>query len=1161
MKESLEFNTLKSKVENLQIQHETLKVQTEQGENVEAQALQLKQEITQAVDEVKRYEVSLGLSPDNPHVQEIEDELRKNLKSIEDQIENIGLEKRESLPEITPEKREVVRDILEMEDTLRILIQKKDDLEKGHAEMNPKDHVLLMGSVEIETLKARGEIYKLEDELGLSRGDSTVADAIQEIQNEPPVEGVIPAYSESEKEYDHILEKSIKSLNTVNSYLKENGASFITIKDFDNSDDPVKQEVYLNFKDQTDKLEFYQDVEFLISSDRTKQEMNSFLYALQQLNDVSLRALILSDLASKENCSPTKLTEALIKNIPRSINEKEFASVQEDIEIRLQKDKKVAILNFPPEQVLDFLEDDLKVYEFSYNTERFDLKIKELVQDKITSGDAGELKDLFNRLSVLQSSISRFPSVQNFFPSGFRHTSQDVIIKIVAGTISGEEFGEEFGRGYVPLNMVPPKLLNKYVGNIFESHILDPKELDKYFEITGKTFDEVSFSNKAKIFKTFGQNYKEMHFRNNDFREMFRGGYIDVVDIPLDSRADIKESLTLDQKRQMIENNKNQTEGMVFDIEDYKEALEFGYMNTHNIPKEYLDQLGESVGKGIKMYLLKNGCLPSGVQYDKKIRDCLFEVAQVEGDDDTSYFEKVAKNKNIQDSYLVSESPEELPEQVKNVLEKFQTKYGYKGKTLVSLAVVAYGIESPDNFVKKMQKIETILDTYDPENIPDGGHVSMGIEYEVTNSVGEEYKEKSSLGYKSDITLITQSSNLGVGGGGSNCIHEIYTKPTYNPYVLLAEVQLLQEAGLFDLNFHNYPLASRGYHLSLVGDSGLKVDENMHFLNNMMTAAQLTGITAGKDVQSTKSIHVKSFEHFADTEQKGDRCELKGMSTDSVEQFERSVITTHHAGIAIQLSNKYLGEGLHMFEDLPGTAQEFEDMVTKEGLLVTSFETDKERDMVYAWTKLQHDMVMATERQNEHFIDTEFNGGVFYNNGEYIDTSEHVLAKENRGRLLDEGMSQEELHESVKIDTGDLFKQQTPRFVNALTHLNNFFLLKAVTPSDSQYTTIMEAGGTEKKILNLSNINSLFLMKDEGYITRDRDGDKQQTASIFEKSVLDYGGELRDGYYNVGGTSEEMIVNKSQILLARFNNSIGKLLKEKGAPREFLQNNNAFASV
>jgi len=86
-------------------------------------------------------------------------------------------------------------------------------------------------------------------------------------------------------------------------------------------------------------------------------------------------------------------------------------------------------------------------------------------------------------------------------------------------------------------------------------------------------------------------------------------------------------------------------------------------------------------------------------------------------------------------------------------------------------------------------------------------------------------------------------------------------------------------------------------------------------------------------------------------------------------------------------------------------------------------------------------------------------------------------------------------------------------------------------------------------------------MKNEGYKTRDGDGFKQQTGSIFEKSILDYNGELRDGYYNTAGTSEEMMINKSQILLARFNNKMGELLKQEEVQRDSLQDNNATASV
>ena len=307
--------------------------------------------------------------------------------------------------------------------------------------------------------------------------------------------------------------------------------------------------------------------------------------------------------------------------------------------------------------------------------------------------------------------------------------------------------------------------------------------------------------------------------------------------------------------------------------------------------------------------------------------------------------------------------------------------------------------------------------------------------------------------------------------------------------------------------------------MSLVGESGLNVNEDAYFLNNLLTMAQLTGILAGKNIKSTKDIHKKSFDIFENNKQKGERVEIKGMGCDSVEQFEKAIITAHHAGIAIQLCNRYI-PGVIQFAEVPDTAKEFEQMLVNTNSLTKSFESDKERDIVYEWIKLKRKVVDAIGQHNESFVDSEFAGFVLDKNGNYIDTSEHIDVVRNKKLIDQEKLQSTKFQDEIHLSIQDLYTAQQSKFVNALVNTNNIFL-KPPQANENSPVNAKAVLDTLKK----ENYNGIV------------DGDAKQ--SIFENR-----GELRDGYYYIQGASEEMISHKSQILLNHFNNAMEELLKE-----------------
>lgn len=559
-------------------------------------------------------------------------------------------------------------------------------------------------------------------------------------------------------------------------------------------------------------------------------------------------------------------------------------------------------------------------------------------------------------------------------------------------------------------------------------------------------------------------------------------------------------------------------------LNSFKKVLDSGiYISPTEVDEELQDVLKDSFIEAAHKSF-DNGDLR--FLADTDIRKQVLTTLENKGD---------TKNiKNIQESFYVVDSPEKLPEPILKMLEKFEDQYGSKGKDLIALAVFTYGMEHPENFVKQMESIEQVLNKYNPDAIPEGAKVSMGVEYEVTLSLANIYADGSDFGYIKDIEMVSRSANI---GKGNDAVHEIALKPNYNPYMMLAEMKLLQEAGFLDLNFERYPDAARGYHLSLVGDNGLEVNSNMFFLNNVLTMAQLTGITAGKEVSNTKHIHSKSFEHFSDSEQRGHRCEMKGMSTDSVEQFEKAVITSHHAGIAIQVTQKYFEAKLwpdaqEILKKIPSDKNEFERAMLSE--MTKPFESDQDRDIAYEWMHFQASIMKGVEQHNESFMDSEFNGFVLDNEGNYIDTGSHIDVMRNK--KLIESSNQEQVLQKTKIWTNELFESQSPIFVNALANINNIFLKPPQADDNSP--------------VNAKAVLDTVRKENYGGIV---DGK-------FQESIFDNQGEYRDGYYYVQGASEEMIIHKTQILLNRFNKNMEELLSIKSVERNQDQVNANFSN-
>jgi hypothetical protein len=728
-----------------------------------------------------------------------------------------------------------------------------------------------------------------------------------------------------------------------------------------------------------------------------------------------------------------------------------------------------------------------------------------LMHDFLDNKDAGKFQDISDESVHQIVQMLKKKAKENY------HEYDRWTIKHLFSIFTKEDFEDliEFG---ISINDIDPDNLPPYLDSPIREYLVESWIQD--FQKNGR-----DGKNLLKISR---------YFTITDLRMLISGGVkVNASEISVKKMKEFKEDsfILFDAYTMMSGSEQEAFNGRIAGTR-FLEVLEISKFDKDQV-NQLIQKIRDIAPEDINDYLEVNydiqETISHGIYHEEpSLRQAVFDRLRKKIDfleDKGIGVIQKGRLENIQESFFVVNEREKLPKQVFEVLERFEGQYGKKGANLVALGIYAYGIENPESFSHTMEELEKVINRYYSENIPDGAQVSMGIEYEATQSIAEEYKKESLLGYKRDIELISRSAGIDQGTGG---IHEIATKPTYNPYILLAEVKLLQDAGFLDFNFKRYPNAPRGYHLSLVGREGLFVDANTYFLHNLLTMTQLTGSLAGKTILNTKDIHSKPFAIFDSSKQKGDRVEIKGMGCDTVEQFEKAVITSHYAGIAIQLCAKYFGNGAHFSESfltLPNTAEEFEKELAIESKYA-AFETDQERDIVFEWLKLQKGIVDAVDQHNHSFMDSEFNGSFFNKDGEYVDTSEYIDISRNR-KLLEAQVSGFE--KSLLLDTTELFRTQDINLVNALIRTNNIFLKGPIDETNS----------------SVNAQSMLDIVKRENYQGIE---DGEPTQSLFEKE-----GKIRDGYYSIQGASEEMISHKSQIILNNFNKAMQEILMEKSA--------------
>jgi hypothetical protein len=1049
-------------------------------------------------DEVGRIEVSAHLS-DPSYAEEVKGELH-----LAQALEDLD-RKADSLKEefaVAPERElgekdiagaklfcEGERKMAEAQKEMAALMEKKEEAE-GNEGFALREKML-----RVKMLEARGDMLQGKGDLS----DEDIERAKEAIAKRE-AEAAAPKGAQEKNPFDEIGESMLRSFDKLDAVVRSTGYSFEQLHDFEYSEDPKEKEAVARVEELVASDENFTRFDGIV-----RQHPNEFLSLASQAKIPYMVKEMASEALECRGADAEKVFGIIDSG---TLSEKQTGDLLDDVRIKLEKDRQEALMRLPVEEVLAEWDREMPSgwgWQGSRETEgAFAEKLGEHLDALSKDHRDAEIGALREKLDDM-ARRGYTPSFAGACPGWLRdlHLDADEKMSLLTHAMPLDSFRHHFhyGRKYVPLHVVPEGLLpdekeNIYRGIFFKRN-LSYADVEEYARMTGLGVeDAVSKATQSsgliaeQMLGMSGiQEHKEF-FIENALGKVPDATFFSKM---LQEGAQFSELLAMPEARAKA-------------LAGFKRHL--GVINVDTISRAFK-----------AMPFLREGFDESDSPYDIALGVFMKDVQAMGG----ARAERLGQVENIKESFWVKEAREKLPEAIAETAERFEGKYGNKGRDLVALAVAAYGSKNPENFAAKMRSMEQVLDKYDSENIPEGAKVSMGIEYEVTRSMAEAYGAEGAMGYKQAIQTVSESANI---GKGYDAVHEIATKPTYNPYMLMAEVKLLQDAGFLDFNFQKYPGAPRGYHMSLVGDGGLRIDGGMHFLNNALMMGQLTGITAGDEVMTTKGVYEKGFEHFSNANQKGVRCEMKGMGADSVEQFERAVLTAHHAGIAMQLANKYLHDPMMLHEADKGPG-EFEAVLGSSSAgLLAPFGSDQERDIVYAWEKLKYDMVAAVNQHNASFSDSEFRGFVLKEDGSYVDTGEHIDLARNK-KLVDEAMLESGvLNTVVHINPQDLFASQKPELVNALTRTNNIFLKPP------------QLG--DKSSVNAKAV--LDTMKQEGY--------GEAADGTARESIFDRKGEMRDGYYCVQGASEEMIVHKAQILLNRFNAEVEKCLAQKGVKRE-----------
>ncbi len=484
-----------------------------------------------------------------------------------------------------------------------------------------------------------------------------------------------------------------------------------------------------------------------------------------------------------------------------------------------------------------------------------------------------------------------------------------------------------------------------------------------------------------------------------------------------------------------------------------------------------------------------------------------------------------------------SEDPEEM-QKITEKLRSFVEAYRVsgKGQTIVTLLAMRE-CEKGQNFLSLLERIEakldmyrTLMDQYTAYNIPDGLRASIGMEYEITTSTAEGYRaltEGDDL--REDMTDVSRFAHV---GRGRDAVFEIATKPVDNPYLVLLEMQLLQDIEFIDLNFERtgYERGARGYHLTIGGEQGVDVGPHSNFLQNTLVMSGWGGVNAGASVgrlSGGRSTNIRQRNGHGDNlvsifENMKPAVEFRSLSIDRWEPFERTAVTSYYGAIAVQAYEKYLVDfDVKEFVNLKAdTPEQLYEVLDQRGLLKEDIDDIKVKQIIFEWMRLQTEVLSDLSDHNANFLENEMDGYTD-DRGRWVD-AEEFGGSANRKRFIAMAGGEEGLRAYVQktnISPDKLFVSATPDLANACTAITNLFIKSS---GKSGGDTVNAAS-----YLDTTKIGSVV-----------EDSDPRAKSQSF----FDTQGKVREGYYYMQGGSERMLLHSVQARLLRFNSSMQRII-------------------
>lgn len=413
------------------------------------------------------------------------------------------------------------------------------------------------------------------------------------------------------------------------------------------------------------------------------------------------------------------------------------------------------------------------------------------------------------------------------------------------------------------------------------------------------------------------------------------------------------------------------------------------------------------------------------------------------------------------------------------------------------------------------------ISAWDAKKVPEKIRATIGMEYEVTGSLRDEYTKLTGRGIATDLNELNNFARI---GKGNDAVYEIATQVADNPYLVLLQMQLLEDIGFLDFNFkkEGYEKGARGMHVTIGGESGLRQNKNTHFLHNMLIASNWGGVNVGKDVSGASRGRSYPLRERSHTETPA--VEMRSLSIDKKEPFERAMLTAHLGAIAIQAVEKYTKidpESLDIIS-FPKNEDEFKNFLKEKSLLKEDVGDPKILSVVFAWCKMVCDIRASIVSHNSEFLERE-TAGYLDENGNWVDVAEFG-GKDNKTRfesiIKKSGMPIEEyLKKVTTLNPEKVFWEADKELINTYTAIANLF----IKPSS-------EMGGDQA---NASAV--LATTKVGGKI--ENDSFQNVETFSFEKRDID-----RRGYYSFQGGSKEMIIHAIQNALLTFKSRMEQSL-------------------